>query len=52
MKNLLTILIIFGFSLLAYSQEQSRREQKGDKYYFLYDYEKAIKFYTETEQLT
>ncbi len=52
MKNLLTTLIIIGFSLIAFSQEQSRREQKGDKYYFLYDYEKAIKFYTETEQLT
>jgi outer membrane protein OmpA-like peptidoglycan-associated protein len=52
MKNLLTTLIIFGFALVAFSQEQSKREQKGDKYYFLYDYEKAIKFYTETEQLT
>ena len=33
MKNLLTTLIICGFALVAFSQEQSKREQKGDKYY-------------------
>ena len=52
MKTLLTILVIFGFGLAAFSQEKSRLEQKGDKHYFSFNYDKAIESYTEAENLT
>ena len=52
MKTILTLLVIFGFCLAAFSQEKSKREQKGDKHYFSYNFDKAIESYTEAKNLT
>ncbi|ASS49687.1 MAG: hypothetical protein A3D31_08905 [Candidatus Fluviicola riflensis] len=46
MKQLL-ILTVLLFALIpgSYSQEQTNRETKGDKCFFIYDYECAINYY-------
>jgi len=34
------------------AQEKSKKEMKGDKYYFVYSFDKAIDSYTHTKELT
>lgn len=53
MRNLyIPILLMMCFSMSAVAQEKSGKEIKGDKYTFSYSYDKAIKTYTSTKDLT
>jgi outer membrane protein OmpA-like peptidoglycan-associated protein len=53
MKNLLIlIIIIFGLGTNLIAQEKSRKEIKGDKYYHLYSFDRAIRAYSHTKHLT
>lgn len=53
MKKLYISLIVFTcFALNSNAQEKSRKEKKGDKYYFVYSFDKAIDAYTHTKELT
>jgi outer membrane protein OmpA-like peptidoglycan-associated protein/tetratricopeptide (TPR) repeat protein len=53
MKKLFIYIIAFtliGFNAVA--QKKSAKEKRGDKYYFVYAYTKAIDAYTRTKHLT
>lgn len=53
MKNFFILIIIFlGISVVAFSQDKSGRELKGDKFFFNYSFDKAIKRYSKVKQLT
>lgn len=53
MKNVfITCLLLVGFSLGGFAQEKSNKEIKGDKYYFIYDFENAISKYSHTKDLS
>lgn len=53
MKKLYIPIIIFlGMSINAFSQEKSAQELKGDKHYFVYSFDKAIKDYKSDKQLS
>jgi outer membrane protein OmpA-like peptidoglycan-associated protein len=53
MKNsILTIIILIGMSMNAFAVTKSHRELRGDKYYFVYSFEKAICCYTHSKPLS
>ena len=53
MKKLYIPIILFaGFSLNSSAQEKSSKELRGDKYSFIYSYDKAIEAYKHTKKLT
>lgn len=41
-----------GLTMSINAQEKSKKEKKGDKYYFVYAFDKAIDSYTHTKNLT
>lgn len=50
MKKILVIFFVsLGFSFIASAQDKTKRELKGDKFYFVYDFDKAIDKYSNTE---
>jgi len=53
MKKIFIYAISFiGLSINAFAQEESGKEKKGDEYYFIYAYNKAIDEYTHTKNLS
>jgi outer membrane protein OmpA-like peptidoglycan-associated protein len=53
MKNTIYYLCLFvGISMNSFAQEKSAREEKGDKFYFIYAFDKAVDLYTRTKTLT
>jgi outer membrane protein OmpA-like peptidoglycan-associated protein/tetratricopeptide (TPR) repeat protein len=53
MKKLYIPLIAFiCFAMNTNAQEKSKKEKKGDKYYFVYSFDDAIDAYTHTKDLT
>ena len=53
MKNIFLLTIVFiGIGVNAFAEEKSSRELKGDKYFFVYSFDKAIDSYTRAKQLT
>jgi outer membrane protein OmpA-like peptidoglycan-associated protein/tetratricopeptide (TPR) repeat protein len=53
MKSLIiTCLLMVGFGLGGFSQEKSKREIKGDKFFFTYDFDNAIGQYRRSKELT
>jgi outer membrane protein OmpA-like peptidoglycan-associated protein/Tol biopolymer transport system component len=53
MKHLfISILLITGISIGVFAQEKSRKELRGDKYYTIYAFDKAVDFYSHTKQLS
>jgi outer membrane protein OmpA-like peptidoglycan-associated protein len=51
-KTLFSIIILLGLSVNAFSQDKSRKEIKGDKYYFIYAFDDAIDAYLDAKVLT
>jgi tetratricopeptide (TPR) repeat protein len=51
-KIIIPIILIFVFCINLSAQEKSRKEKRGDKYFYVYSFDKAIKKYTSVEQLT
>jgi hypothetical protein len=53
MKNfVILVLITLGLASGLFAQEKSRRELKGDKYFAVYYFDKAIKAYSNTRELS
>lgn len=53
MKNILiSFVVLFGFVFNGFTVEKSNREVKGDKYYFVYAFDKAIDKYRRAKTLT
>lgn len=57
MKKIITycifsIVIAIGVNTSILAQEKSKKELKGDKYYKIYSFDKAIDFYTRSKDLT
>jgi outer membrane protein OmpA-like peptidoglycan-associated protein len=53
MKKLFIYTIVFiGIAVNVFAQEKSNKEKKGDKYYFIYDFNKAIDCYKKAKNLT
>lgn len=53
MNNILiTCFLLVGVSFGGFSQEKSNKEIKGDKYFFIYDFDNAIGKYSSTKNLT
>ena len=51
-KLLIPIILFIGISVNVFSQEKSNREIRGDKYYTIYSFEKAIDTYNNVKQLS
>lgn len=51
-KLLILILILTGIGSDAYAKDKLRKEKNGDKYYFVYSFQKAIDSYTGSKRLT
>ena len=53
MKQIFIYTIIFiGIAAHVIAQEKSSKEKRGDEYYFVYSFDKAIDCYTNTKNLT
>ena len=53
MKNLLILIIAFiGIGMNAFAVEKSNKELKGDKYFIVYSFDKAIDYYTHSKNLS
>ncbi len=53
MKNLfITTIVFIGIGINAFAQEKSAKELEGDKYSFVYSFDKAIDSYTQAKHLT
>ena len=53
MKNLLIPIITFiGISINVFAEAKSNKELEGDKYYFVYSFDKAIDSYNHAKQLS
>ncbi|KJS05023.1 MAG: hypothetical protein VR77_09700 [Flavobacteriales bacterium BRH_c54] len=53
MKNLFILVIaLLGFGINAFAEDKSNREIKGDKHFFVYSFDKAIDYYSNTKDLT
>lgn len=53
MKNfVILVILIIGLGTNLFAQEKSRKELKGDKYFTIYLFDKAIKAYSHTKELT
>jgi outer membrane protein OmpA-like peptidoglycan-associated protein len=51
-KILLTIIVFIGIGINVFAQEKSDKELQGDKYYFIYSFDKAIDSYTQAKTLS
>lgn len=51
-KLLIPIILFIGISVNVFSQDKSHREIRGDKYYTIYSFEKAIDTYNNVKQLS
>ena len=49
---LIPILIFIGLGFTNAAHEKTTKESQGDKYYFVYAFDKAIESYTDAKQLT
>jgi len=53
MKRLhIVLIVLIGVGLSAFAPEKSRKELRGDKYYTIYAFDKAIDFYSRTKNLS
>ncbi len=53
MKKLFIPTIIFiGLTVNGFAQEKSNKEKQGDKYYFVFSFNKAIDCYTHAKHLS
>ena len=53
MKNLLlTIIVFIGITTIVFPQKKSGNEKTGDKFFFCYSFDKAIKYYTHSKNLS
>lgn len=51
-KIILSLLVLIGISLGAFTQDKSPREIKGDQFFYVYAYDQAINKYARTNKLT
>jgi outer membrane protein OmpA-like peptidoglycan-associated protein len=51
-KLVISIIAFIAISISVMAQEKSRKELRGDKYYTIYAFDKAIDFYVHTKQLS
>ena len=51
-KLLIPIMILIGISVNAFAGDKSTKEKRGDKYYFVYSFDKAIDSYTRAKKLS
>lgn len=51
-KLLILILVLAGIGTNAFAKDKLRKEKNGDKYYFVYSFQKAIDSYTGSKRLT
>src|ERR1019366_1341061 len=51
-KVLLSVIILMGIGMNAFAQKKSCKEKRGDKYYFVYSFVKAIDSYTHAKNLS
>lgn len=51
-KLIILILVLAGIGSDAFAKDKLRKEKNGDKYYFVYSFEKAIDSYTGSKSLT
>src|ERR1035437_557989 len=51
-KLLIPIILLIGIGTNAFAQSKSTKEKRGDKYYFVYSFDKAIDSYTHSKQLS
>lgn len=51
-KLLIPIMILIGISINAFAGDKSTKEKRGDKYYFVYSFDKAIDSYTRAKKLS
>jgi len=51
-KIIIPIILIFVFCINLSAQEKSRKEKRGDKQFYVYLFDKAIKSYTNVKQLS
>jgi len=47
-----TLILILGIGASAFAPEKSRKEKRGDKYYTIYAFDKAIDFYSRSQNLS
>lgn len=53
MKKILTsVIILIGISMNVFAGDKSIKEKRGDKYFFVYSFDKAIDSYTHVKQLS
>lgn len=48
----MSLLVLMIISLSAFAQEKSSREIRGDKFFFIYNYDRAIDLYSRAKNLT
>lgn len=51
-KLIIPIILIFGLCMNMSAQDKSRKEKRGDKQFYIYSFDKAIKIYTHVKQLS
>ncbi len=51
-KVLLSVIILMGIGISVFAQKKSGKEKRGDKYYFVYSFGKAIDAYTHAKNLS
>ena len=51
-KLLIPIIVLIGISFNAFAKDKSRKEIRGDKYYRVYSFNKAIDSYTHAKNLS
>lgn len=51
-KLIIALMLFIGLGYNADAADKPRREMQGDKYFFVYSFDKAIKSYTGTKNLT
>jgi len=51
-KLLISIIVLTGISINVFSEQKSKKELKGDKYFFVYSFDKAIDSYNHAKPLT
>lgn len=51
-KLILTLMLCIGLGINAEAADKHRREIRGDKFFFVYSFEKAISWYTHAKTLT
>jgi len=51
-KILVSLVLVMGITFQSFAADKSSREIRGDKYFFVYSFEKAIDSYTNSKELT